>query len=626
MPDIIKLLPDSVANQIAAGEVIQRPASVVKELLENAIDAGANHIQLILKDAGKTLIQVIDNGSGMSETDARMSLERHATSKITNAQDLFALRTMGFRGEALASIVAIAQMELKTRQPNSELGILIDAEGSKVVRNEPCQMPEGTSIAVKNLFYNVPARRKFLKSNPVETRHIIDEFQRVALINPEIGFSMHHNGNEVFHVEQGGFRQRIVSIFGKNYNQRLVPVEVETNIVRIEGFIGKPEAAKKTRGEQFFFVNGRFIKSNYHHHAVLAAYEELIPKNHHPSYFLQIETDPGSIDINIHPTKTEVKFEDEKAVYAIIRSTVKQSLGKYNIAPSLDFEQENSFNVPLYREGKPIEAPTIKVDTAFNPFDSKPANAPSAQPPKPSVLQQNNRENWQKLFDAEPAEQPETFVGFNDESQAVEGKQLISSDWDQNDLEPTQPKDRLTYQLHHKYILTHIKSGLMVIHQQFAHERVLYEKYRRALAHKPGSSQQLLFPQTLEFPPTDAALVHELLPDLKALGFDLEDFGQHAFILRGIPTHASGLEPKELVEGMLEHFKDHQSELKSASQDNLARALARNTAIRTGKKLASREMENLIDELFACEMPYSSPYGKTTLTTISLDDLEERFM
>ena len=504
MSDIIKLLPDAVANQIAAGEVIQRPASAVKELLENAIDAGADNISLVIKDAGKALIQVIDNGFGMSETDARLSFERHATSKIKSADDLFRLDTKGFRGEALASIAAIAQVELKTRVEENDLGIQIQIEGSEVKEQEVCSCSKGTSFSVKNLFYNVPARRNFLKSNPVEIKHIIEEFQRVAMVHAEISFSMYNNGNEVFVLKKGSFRQRIVGIFGEKTNQKLVPVDENTDIVSVLGFVGKPEFAKKTRGEQYFFVNDRFIKNSYLNHAVQNAFEELLSKDQFPSYFLKLQIDPAKIDINIHPTKTEIKFEDERSIYAIIRTAVKQALGKNNISPSLDFDQESTFNVPLLRSTDTIKAPTIKVNRDYNPFESKPVSP---------VSRKQSTENWEALYD----DFEKTTAAIIDHQDQKEEQQVISPEWNSNEevanLKETETQTLI--QLHYKYILAQLKSGSLIIDQERAHTRILFETFIENFAKGQGTTQQLLFPETVDFTNADAELVNELKTEIK---------------------------------------------------------------------------------------------------------------
>ena len=610
MPDIIHLLPDSVANQIAAGEVVQRPASAVKELMENALDAGGSKIKLIVKDAGKTLIQVIDNGCGMSETDARMSFERHATSKIQKADDLFAIRTMGFRGEALASIAAIAQVELKTRRIGDDVGVQIDIEGSEIKRQETVSCSEGTSISVKNLFFNVPARRNFLKTDSVELRHIIDEFHRVSIPNPEIAFSFHHNNTEIFHLEAGSLKQRLMGVFGSSYNSRLVPVEENTGIVKIKGFVIKPDFAKKTRGEQFFFLNKRFIKNSYLHHAVQSAFEQLLPTDSFASYFLMLDVDPKSIDINIHPTKTEVKFEDEKAIYAFLRSAVKKSLGQFNISPSLDFDQEaHLYNMPL----KPVDGiykqPTIKVDENYNPFKTE----------KKEIAERelSNKTNWEKLYSRHVDNQLEFEIKKEEETQ-----QTINTDWD-NDLHESNKKS--TYQLHNKYILTHIKTGFMVIDQQGAHERILYERILEGFEKHKSATQQELFPKTIELNTPDFVLVKELQSEIQSMGFDISEFGKNTFIIHGVPADTSDYDSVKLLEGLLENYKQNLLELKSDKRENLARSMARNTAIKSGRALTQEEMQNIIDELFACKMPYSTPSGKPTITTFSSDDLDKRF-
>lgn len=615
MPDIIQLLPDSVANQIAAGEVVQRPASAVKELMENALDAGATSIKLIVKDAGKTLIQVIDNGCGMSETDARMSFERHATSKIRKAEDLFSIRTMGFRGEAMASIAAIAQVELKTKRIGDEVGVKIDIEGSELKNQEACSTPEGTSISVKNLFYNIPARRNFLKTDSVELRHIIEEFQRVAIPNPQVAFSLHHNNTEIFHLENGSLKQRLMALFGSSYNTRLVPVEEDTDIVKIKGFVIKPEFAKKTRGEQFFFLNKRFIKNPYLHHAVQSAFEQLLPADSFASYFLLLDVDPKTIDINIHPTKTEVKFEDEKAIYAFLRSTVKKSLGQFNIAPTLDFNQEaHLYNMPLHKPADGfIKQPTIKVDPNYNPFKTE--SPSSYTKPKPSERELSNQSNWEKMY-----EQHTGNTGNGPKEEEIQ--QTINTDWNDELHESNQ---KLTYQLHNKYILSHIKTGFMVIDQQGAHERILYERILDTFEKHKSSTQQELFPKTIELNSSDFALVKELQDEIQAMGFDIREFGKNTYVIHGVPADTVGHDSIALLEGLIENYKQNLQELKSDKRENLARSMARNTSIKSGKVLTQQEMNNLIDELFACKMPYSAPNGKPTITTFSNDDLDKRF-
>ena len=616
MPDIIQLLPDAVANQIAAGEVVQRPASAVKELVENAIDAGADKIQLILRDAGKSLIQVIDNGCGMSGTDARMSFERHATSKIRKAEDLFAIRTMGFRGEAMASIAAISQVELKTRRHEDELGTCIFIEGSEVLSQEACSANTGTSISVKNLFYNTPARRNFLKSNPVEMRHIIDEFPRVALANPQIFFTLHHDGQEVYHLPEAMLKQRIVHLFGNNYNQRLVPVEEDTTIIKLHGFVGKPEFARKTRGEQFFFVNNRFIKDAYLNHAVLTAFQELLPDETYPLYVLFIEIDPSKIDINVHPTKTEIKYQDEKAIYAIIRSAVKRSLGRYNITPSLDFDQENSIEHLI--TPKPFEeivAPTIAFNPDFNPF----AAEKKADREIPFLRNDGGHrdspipKNWDTLYEISKKEP--TFQHQMHEEQHIAV----------NEQEVSKSSERQLFQIHNRFILSQIKSGFMLINQQSAHERVLYERFLQQLQNHSGVSQQSLFPQSVTLNSSDFELLRELLPDVRALGFDIREFGKNTVVVEGIPADMNNIEEHELLEQLLEGFKNNLAILKLDKRDNLARSLARNAAIKAGTKMSLEEMNLLIDQLFACQMPNLALNGKPVISTFTLNELSERF-
>lgn len=616
MSDIIQLLPDAVANQIAAGEVVQRPASAVKELVENAIDAGAGKIQLIVKDAGKSLIQVIDDGCGMSLTDARMCFERHATSKIRKAEDLFAIRTMGFRGEAMASIAAIAQVEMKTRRHEDELGTCIFIEGSEVVSQEACQANTGTSISIKNLFYNTPARRNFLKSNPVEMRHIIDEFQRVALANPQIFFTLHHDAQEVYHLPGAALKQRIVHLFGNNYNQRLVPVEEDTSIINLRGFVGKPEFARKTRGEQFFFVNNRFIRDAYLNHAVLTAFEELLPDDSFPFYVLFIDIDPSRIDINVHPTKTEIKYQDEKAIYAIIRSAVKRSLGRYNITPSLDFDQENSIEHLI--TPKPFEeivAPTISFNPDFNPFaaEKKPVREHPFLREDGGFRNNPIPKNWDTLYEISKKEENLQHELHQEERIAV------------NEQEVSKSSERQLFQIHNRFILSQIKSGFMLIGQQAAHERILYERFLQQLQNHSGISQQSLFPQSVTLNGSDFELLRELLPDIRSLGFDIREFGKNTVVVEGIPAELSNVGEHELLEHLLEGFKNNMAILKLDKRDNLARSLARNGAIKTGTKLSLEEMNQLIDQLFACETPNQALNGKPVISTFTMAELLERF-
>lgn len=614
MSDIIQLLPDSVANQIAAGEVVQRPASAVKELLENALDAGADKIQLIVKDAGKALIQVIDNGCGMSVTDARMCFERHATSKVRKAEDLFAIRTMGFRGEAMASIAAIAQVEMKTKRHEDEVGTLIEIEGSTVVKQEPIGTPNGTSISVKNLFYNTPARRNFLKSNPTEMRYIIDEFQRVALAKPHIAFSLHHDGNEIYRLPAATIKQRIVHLFGNNYNERLIPVDEETTIINLKGYIGKPEFAKKTRGEQFFFVNDRFIKDNYLNHAINKAYQELLPDDNFPLYVLFIDIDPAKIDVNVHPTKTEIKYLDEKSIYAIIHSAVKRSLGRFNISPTLDFNQETAFsNMITPKAPEDIVPPSIAFNPDFNPFGaSKPAAAKETYF-KEQYHPKEKAQNWGSLYEItnfQQAEQASIDLGEEEEEET-----LVAS------------PSKHYMQVHNRYIVSQIKSGVMLIDQQAAHERILYERFLLHLEDRKGASQQSLFPQTVTLSPGDFELAKSLLDDIKSLGFDVREFGKNTLVIEGIPVDlgSTNINETQLFEHLIEGFKNSQQELKLTKRDALARSLARNSAIKAGTALSQQEMNTLIDELFACKSPNFSISGKPAIQTITLAELAQKF-
>ena len=617
MSDIIKLLPDAVANQIAAGEVVQRPASAVKELIENAIDSGADKIQLIIKDAGKTLLQVIDNGCGMSITDARMCFERHATSKIRKAEDLFAIRTMGFRGEAMASIAAIAQVELKTRRMEDELGTCIVIEGSEVLSQEPCNTNAGTSISVKNLFYNTPARRNFLKANPVEIRHIIDEFQRVALANPHIFFTLHNDGQEMYHLPAGVLKQRIMHLLGNNYNQRLVPVEEDTSIIKLHGFVGKPEFARKTRGEQFFFVNNRYIRDNYLNHAVISAYEELLPDDSFPMYALFINIDPSRIDINVHPTKTEIKYQDERSIYAIIRSAVKRSLGRYNITPTIDFDQENSIeHLVTTKSTDEIVAPSIRFNPDFNPFKVTPDRQASAHSAYSGGDYQKTPipQNWDTLY---------KITERRDDVQqtmAVSAKEIAVDEQPIN-----KPSERALFQLHQRFILSQIKSGFMLVNQQAAHERILYERFLNQLEEHSGVSQQSLFPQSVTFGTADFALLRELLPDIRALGFDIREFGKDTVVIEGIPAELQDVNEHQILEQLLEGYKNNQLALKLDKRDSLARSLARNAAIKAGTKLSVEEMNTLVDQLFACTMPNLALNGNPIIATFTLDELASRF-
>lgn len=630
MPDIIQLLPDNVANQIAAGEVVQRPASVVKELMENAIDAGADKIKLIIKDAGKSLVQVIDNGCGMSATDARQCVERHATSKIRRAEDLFAIRTMGFRGEAMASIAAIAHVEIKTRRHEDELGLRMEVAGSEINQLEPDAVPTGTSISVKNIFYNIPARRNFLKSNAAETKHIIDEFQRIALAHPHIHLSFHNDGNEIYHLPATTLKQRIVHVFGKHYNQRLVPIEEETSIIRVKGFIGKPEFARRTRGEQFFFVNNRFVRDGYLNHAILNAYQEVLPDDTHPLYVLFIDIDPSKIDINVHPTKTEIKFEDEKAIYAIIRSAVKRSLGRYNITPSLDFDQETGFSHLI--QHKPLDEitpPGINFNPDFNPFREAPVSEHQRNSDGNKRMSGNGSPTNTDLRHQEvspTAGVPGDWEALYEITLREEVKQLSLDETEEDPEPPENAIPKRLFQLHRRYIISQIHSGFVLIDQQAAHERVLYEQFMAQLKSKQGTSQQILFPQTITLQPADTALIQELLPELRALGFRLKEFGKNTFVVEGIPADLGpGIQEIALIEQLLEDSKNQRTDLQLSKREQLAKSLARNAAIKAGTELSPDEMAELIDKLFACESVNISIHGKPVILTFTLQELMARF-
>ncbi len=619
MSDIIKLLPDSVANQIAAGEVVQRPASVVKELMENSIDAGATDIKLIVKDAGRTLIQVTDNGLGMSETDARMCFERHATSKISNAKDLFALRTMGFRGEALASVASVARVELRTRQQQNTLGTEIIMEGSKLESQNPCNCAKGSTVAVKNLFFNTPARRNFLKSDNVEKTHIYNEFSRIALAYPEISFSYYYNNQLNNQTAAGNLNNRIIQLFGNSYKSRLIPVNESTQIANISGFVLKPEYAKKTRGEQYFFVNKRYIRSPYLNHAVEYAFSELIPDDTYPSFFIFLEIDPAQIDVNVHPTKTEIKFQDEKLLYQIIRATVKRSLGRFNIVPTLDFERETAFDDAKFDHNKPISPPVIKIDPDYNPFAGSSQSATQAGK---NLTQRANIKNWEKLYQGTGNQEKQEKTEDTFSSQQTE-QTLISPDWNKS-AEKQQSKKFM--HLHGRYILTSIKSGMMLIDQQRAHERILFEKHLKMLESKKSSSQTLLYPENIKLLENDAELLIEIKADVELLGFDISEFGKNSFVINAIPADLPENENLQMViESILENFKKNSVDIKLDTRVNLARSLAKSLSVKYGKSMTDDEMNALADELFSCEMPYQTPSGKPTLIALSMDELADKF-
>lgn len=606
MSNIIKLLPDSVANQIAAGEVIQRPASAVKELMENAVDAGATDISLIIKDAGKTLIQVIDNGSGMSAIDARMSFERHATSKISTADDLFAIRTMGFRGEALASISAIAHIEIKTRPHEDELGTKLVIEGSNLISQEAFQCDAGTNIMVKNLFFNVPARRNFLKSNAAETRHIIEEFIRISVINPDISFSFTHNNKIVFKLISGSLKSRIIGLFGNTYNERLLPVDQITDQLSITGFIGKPEFAKKTRGEQYFFVNHRFIKHAYLNHAVVNAFTELIPADSFPTYFLNIEIDPKEIDINIHPTKMEINFRDARYVYAVMQAAVKQSIGQHSLTPTIDFDTDPGFEKSFQQpSSKAVNQPEIIIDPDFNPFDKKQSGGIEGFRKKPDF----GDKHWERIFDSHK-------TPVDDLSENPDTSTMPESP-DTNAL-PGQ-----FFQVHNKFILCNVRSGLMMIDQKKAHERILYEQCLGQLKGTKQVSQQQLFPHNIHLSPGDAEILKSLNDELLKLGFLIENLGASGFVINGIPSGMNELDIATVLERMVENHKQEAQSLDFDKNANLARSIAANTSVREGTMLTETEMEDLFHRLFACDVPELSPDGKAIVNIIALEDFEK---
>ena len=614
MADIIRLLPDHVANQIAAGEVVQRPASVVKELLENAIDAQSTDIKLIVKDGGKTLIQVVDNGIGMSDTDARLSFERHATSKIQKAEDLFNLHTKGFRGEALASIAAIAHVEMMTRTDEDEVGTHIKIEGSKIICQEVAVVPKGTSMMVKNLFFNIPARRNFLKSDQVEFRHITDEFHRVALAHPQVSLSFYNNGSEVFNLPGNDFRKRIVQIFGRKTNEKLVPVNEETKVVKISGFIQKPEFAKKSRGEQFFFANNRFIKSPYLHHAVLGAFEGLIKPGTHPGYFIRLEVDPATIDINIHPTKTEVKFDDEHTLYAYLKSTIKHSLGQFNVAPSLDFEMDQNLETPYDFKDKGVSLPTISVDSSFNPFEKSATNNASGYSRQPSA------KGWETLYQGLERKSPQRDIGILE----MESEAINSSIFDTT--VESQDSVTTTFQLRKKYIVSTIKSGMLIINQSRAHQRVLYEGFLKNITIKEAVSQQLLFPLVLNFTRSEITILKEIQESLSAVGFVFGDVTSESVEVKGVPVVVTESEVQMVMEQLISDYQMEVAEDSFSQTDMLAKTLAKTLSVKTGEVLDERSQVGLVNDLFACKESALSPFNKRTYTMITESDIDRKFI
>lgn len=606
MSDIIQLLPDSVANQIAAGEVIQRPASAVKELVENALDAGADEIVIYIKDAGKTSIKIVDNGCGMSPADARTAFERHATSKISSANDLFSIRTMGFRGEALASVAAIADVELRSKRPEDEVGIYIHITGSAVISQEPVACNNGTAIIVKNLFFNVPARRRFLKSNTTELKHIINEIQRVALPNPDIRFLFYHNYALLYDLGKSNMRRRIADIFGKNINQSLIPVGEETSLVKIAGYIGQPKYARKTMGEQFFFVNKRYMRHPYFHKAVMQAYEKLLPSDSFPSYFLMLDIEPGEIDINIHPTKTEIKFENDSAIWQIINATVRESLGKHNVVPSIDFDMEGSVEIPIRKKySGEISFPEVVTDPDYNPFTEKGSGTGRQR-----EYFRVGADHWESLYNPPDTGDQSRIAFKGDEDQKMPGGEYTG---------------KKVLQLKQKYILTPVKSGIMVIDQKRAHERILYEKFMEILKTESIVSQQELFPQKIELDTADSLLLKSILDDLLALGFDIREFGTNTFVVNGTPGLLDTSTPQMIVEKLLEEYKNSPVDAQAKVREQVAGSLAKASALDYGIELKREEADRLIDKLFACETPNYSPDGKKVLTIIPLGDIEKFF-
>ena len=625
MSDIIRLLPDSVANQIAAGEVIQRPASVIKELVENAIDAGAQHIDVLVTDAGKSSIQVIDDGKGMSETDARLSFERHATSKIREAADLFALRTMGFRGEALASIAAVAQVELRTCVEGEELGTKLVIAGSKVESQEAISCPKGSNFCVKNLFFNVPARRKFLKSNQTELSNILTEFERIALVNPNVSFTLYHNDAELFNLPAIQLRQRIMGVFGKKINQDLLSLDVDTTMVRVSGFVARPESARKKGARQYFFVNGRYMRHPYFHKAIMDAYEHLIPVGEQVSYFIYFDVDPGNIDVNIHPTKTEIKFENEQAIWQILAAAVKETLGKFNAVPSIDFDTEGMPDIPAF-ESSPyagIQPPKTTYNPDYNPFNTS-AVPPSSYSSKPS-------RDWEQLYEglehhSSAQHIQKSYPDDGDYFTAVSMEQPVTPTlYDHSEEAAMGEKSSQHYQFKGRFILTSVKSGLMIIDQQRAHIRILYDQYLEQITRRQGASQGMLFPDIVQFPVSEVPVLQEIMEDLSYLGFELTDLGGGSYAINGIPSGIEGLNPVELIQSMVHTAMEKGGKVKEEVQSNLALTLAKAAAIVPGQVLTNEEMNGLVDGLFAVATPNYTPDGKTVLSVLQEDELEKLF-
>ena len=616
MSDIIHLLPDSIANQIAAGEVVQRPSSVVKELVENSIDAGADSIQLIIQDAGRTLIQVIDNGKGMSVTDARMAFERHATSKIKSAEDLFALSTMGFRGEALPSIVAVSHIELRTRQQGAEIGTCLRIAASKVESQEVVACPEGTNLAVKNLFFNIPARRKFLKTNETERKNILTEFERIVLVYPDIEFTFIENDIEVLKYPASGLRQRIVNVIGKSMNNHLLSVNVETSLVKISGFVSKPESARKARAQQFFFVNGRYIRHPYFSSAIATAYQQLISSDQRPNFFLYMEIDPATIDVNIHPTKTEVKFENEQPIWQILFAATKEALGKFNEIPSIDFDTEGAIEIPIHDPSASFKQPQVAVDPSYNPFN-RPAGGGQygggGQYKRPKL-------DWDAFYDSFKNE-PEAEKS-SDESDLFADKAVVSDSEEQTAQEDEQA---IHFQYKKKYILTSAKSGLMLIDQRQAHIRILFDQFLSQIQNRRGVSQRTLFPEVIDFSPSEAAMIPYVIEDLESIGFDLGDLGSGSYSINGIPSEVSHVDAAVLVKNMLARSIETGSDVKDEIRESLAMSMAESAAISYGRELSKEEMDKLVNQLFSSSQQKYSPSGKTIITLINDDVLDKMF-
>ncbi len=613
MIDVIQLLPDAVANQIAAGEVIQRPASVVKELVENAIDAGAKKIKVIIKDAGRSLIQVIDDGCGMSATDARLSFERHATSKIRKAEDLFAIRTMGFRGEALASIAAIAQVELKTRREEDELGNHVIINGSEIETQDFISCDTGSNFIVKNLFFNIPARRRFLKSESTEFRHILLQFQRIVMCYPDLYFSLTHNGTEVYQLPPGNHQKRILHLFGTSIGQNLIPVKTETSLIKISGYIGKPEHAKKKTQHQYFFVNQRFMRHSYFHKALMMAYENILPSNAQPAYFIYFDIDPDKIDINVHPTKTEIKFEDSPAIFQIIRAAIKESLGKFNIVPSIDFDQEGSLDIPLLERDISFNSPQVGINPNYNPFDSEEEKV-KTNFINPSLKKETqNVNNWETLYSGLEKKTKEHDFYNNDQLSIPEEEkqsQLTTSN---------------VFALKNKYIVTPVKSGLMLINIRRAHERILYEQFIQGMESHQAVSQVSLFPTTLNLNHHDIELLAEIKDDLFKIGFDIQEFGKNSYVVNATPAAFENLDPSILIEHFLEIFRGTEGDIKKDAHEKIALSMAQAAAIDNTANLSDIEMRTLIDSLFTCQIPNYTQGGKTIIHILKMEEIEKMF-